>query len=137
MSSGGLLLLLGLLTLWAELTPISGQDRPERRSPSSAAVGHCAEEDGSPARLVKVPDKEDFQEEERLGQKSFAHLGPAYPLGIPKLVQAHGTGSITNEETLPNWNYCSNLTQRPFFSPGPPRRPSPKPHPGFIPSSLQ
>ncbi|KAG8131484.1 putative Kunitz-BPTI-like toxin protein, partial [Naja naja] len=29
MSSGGLLLLLGLLTLWAELTPISGQDRPE------------------------------------------------------------------------------------------------------------
>ncbi|XP_032074555.1 kunitz-type serine protease inhibitor ki-VN-like [Thamnophis elegans] len=29
MSSGGLLLLLGLLTLWAELTPISGQGRPE------------------------------------------------------------------------------------------------------------
>ncbi|XP_032094338.1 kunitz-type serine protease inhibitor ki-VN-like [Thamnophis elegans] len=29
MSSGGLLLLLGLLTLWAELTPISGQARPE------------------------------------------------------------------------------------------------------------
>nr|Q2ES46.1 RecName: Full=Kunitz-type serine protease inhibitor 5; AltName: Full=Kunitz protease inhibitor 5; AltName: Full=Kunitz protease inhibitor V; Flags: Precursor [Daboia russelii]ABD24044.1 Kunitz protease inhibitor-V [Daboia russelii russelii] len=29
MSSGGLLLLLGLLTLWAELTPISGQDRPK------------------------------------------------------------------------------------------------------------
>uniref|UniRef100_A0AAU6NSZ1 Kunitz/BPTI-like toxin transcript variant X5 n=1 Tax=Micrurus mipartitus TaxID=430902 RepID=A0AAU6NSZ1_MICMP len=29
MSSGGLLLLLGLLTLWAELTPVSGQDRPE------------------------------------------------------------------------------------------------------------
>nr|H6VC06.1 RecName: Full=Kunitz-type serine protease inhibitor DrKIn-II; AltName: Full=Daboia russelii Kunitz Inhibitor-II; Flags: Precursor [Daboia russelii]AFB74192.1 protease inhibitor [Daboia russelii] len=28
MSSGGLLLLLGLLTLWAELTPISGHDRP-------------------------------------------------------------------------------------------------------------
>ncbi|XP_026580626.1 kunitz/BPTI-like toxin [Pseudonaja textilis] len=28
MSSGGLLLLLGLLTLWAELTPVSGQDRP-------------------------------------------------------------------------------------------------------------
>nr|AEI52542.1 venom Kunitz trypsin inhibitor protein 2 [Vipera renardi] len=28
MSSGGLLLLLGLLTLWAELTPISGQDHP-------------------------------------------------------------------------------------------------------------
>nr|Q2ES49.1 RecName: Full=Kunitz-type serine protease inhibitor 2; AltName: Full=Kunitz protease inhibitor 2; AltName: Full=Kunitz protease inhibitor II; Flags: Precursor [Daboia russelii]ABD24041.1 Kunitz protease inhibitor-II [Daboia russelii russelii] len=29
MSSGGLLLLLGLLTLWAEPTPISGQDRPK------------------------------------------------------------------------------------------------------------
>ncbi|XP_060548701.1 kunitz-type serine protease inhibitor kunitoxin-Tel1-like [Pantherophis guttatus] len=29
MSSGGLLLLLGLLTLWAELTPVSGQNRPE------------------------------------------------------------------------------------------------------------
>nr|A8Y7N7.1 RecName: Full=Kunitz-type serine protease inhibitor C4; AltName: Full=BPTI-4; AltName: Full=Trypsin inhibitor 4; AltName: Full=Trypsin inhibitor C4; Flags: Precursor [Daboia siamensis]CAL69605.1 trypsin inhibitor-4 precursor [Daboia siamensis] len=29
MSSGGLLLLLGLLTLWAELTPISGHDRPK------------------------------------------------------------------------------------------------------------
>ncbi|XP_026579467.1 kunitz/BPTI-like toxin [Pseudonaja textilis] len=28
MSSGGLLLLLGLLALWAELTPVSGQDRP-------------------------------------------------------------------------------------------------------------
>uniref|UniRef100_A0A0A1WCH1 Kunitz-like inhibitor n=1 Tax=Echis coloratus TaxID=64175 RepID=A0A0A1WCH1_ECHCO len=28
MSSGGLLLLLGLLTLWAELTPVSGQGRP-------------------------------------------------------------------------------------------------------------
>ncbi|XP_070600484.1 kunitz-type serine protease inhibitor 4-like isoform X2 [Erythrolamprus reginae] len=28
MSSGGLLLLLGLLTLWAELTPISGNGRP-------------------------------------------------------------------------------------------------------------
>ncbi|KAK9405052.1 hypothetical protein NXF25_009879 [Crotalus adamanteus] len=28
MSSGGLLLLLGLLTLWTELTPVSGQDRP-------------------------------------------------------------------------------------------------------------
>ncbi|XP_060548702.1 kunitz/BPTI-like toxin [Pantherophis guttatus] len=29
MSSGGLLLLLGLLSLWAELTPVSGQDRPK------------------------------------------------------------------------------------------------------------
>ncbi|KAG8131489.1 putative Kunitz-type serine protease inhibitor 4 protein [Naja naja] len=29
MASGGLLLLLGLLTLWAELTPISSQDRPK------------------------------------------------------------------------------------------------------------
>uniref|UniRef100_A0A098LYG2 Kunitz n=1 Tax=Pantherophis guttatus TaxID=94885 RepID=A0A098LYG2_PANGU len=29
MSSGGLLLLLGLLTLWAELTPVSSQDRPK------------------------------------------------------------------------------------------------------------
>nr|A6MFL2.1 RecName: Full=Kunitz-type serine protease inhibitor vestiginin-2; Flags: Precursor [Demansia vestigiata]ABK63552.1 vestiginin-2 precursor [Demansia vestigiata]ACC77808.1 vestiginin-2 precursor [Demansia vestigiata] len=29
MSSGGLLLLLGLLTLWAELTPVSSKDRPE------------------------------------------------------------------------------------------------------------
>nr|P00991.2 RecName: Full=Kunitz-type serine protease inhibitor 1; AltName: Full=Venom basic protease inhibitor 1; AltName: Full=Venom trypsin inhibitor I; Short=cVamTi; Flags: Precursor [Vipera ammodytes ammodytes]AAP04484.1 trypsin inhibitor preproprotein [Vipera ammodytes]AMH40741.1 Kunitz/BPTI inhibitor-9 [Vipera ammodytes ammodytes] len=29
MSSGGLLLLLGLLTLWAELTPVSGQDHPK------------------------------------------------------------------------------------------------------------
>ncbi|XP_026579465.1 kunitz/BPTI-like toxin [Pseudonaja textilis] len=29
MSSGGLLLLLGLLTFWAELTPVSGQDRPK------------------------------------------------------------------------------------------------------------
>ncbi|KAM3839416.1 kunitz/BPTI-like toxin isoform 1-T5 [Vipera latastei] len=29
MSSGGLLLLVGLLTLWAELTPVSGQDRPK------------------------------------------------------------------------------------------------------------
>uniref|UniRef100_A0A175KDW0 Kunitz-type inhibitors n=1 Tax=Phalotris mertensi TaxID=1260334 RepID=A0A175KDW0_9SAUR len=29
MSSGGLLLLLGLLTLWAELTPVSGEDQPE------------------------------------------------------------------------------------------------------------
>uniref|UniRef100_A0A182C5R7 Kunitz-type inhibitors n=1 Tax=Phalotris mertensi TaxID=1260334 RepID=A0A182C5R7_9SAUR len=29
MSSGGLLLLLGLLTLWAELTPVSGKDQPE------------------------------------------------------------------------------------------------------------
>uniref|UniRef100_A0A098LWU7 Kunitz n=1 Tax=Opheodrys aestivus TaxID=186591 RepID=A0A098LWU7_9SAUR len=28
MSSGSLLLLLGLLSLWAELTPVSGQDRP-------------------------------------------------------------------------------------------------------------
>ncbi|KAL7990138.1 hypothetical protein Chor_010492 [Crotalus horridus] len=28
MSSGGLLLLLGLLSLWAELTPVSGQGRP-------------------------------------------------------------------------------------------------------------
>nr|UMW88282.1 Kunitz-type peptide [Vipera transcaucasiana] len=28
MSSGGLLLLLGLLTLWAELTPVSSRDRP-------------------------------------------------------------------------------------------------------------
>ncbi|KAK9405048.1 hypothetical protein NXF25_009875 [Crotalus adamanteus] len=28
MSSGGLLLLLGLLSLWAELTPVSSQDRP-------------------------------------------------------------------------------------------------------------
>ncbi|XP_058033070.1 kunitz-type serine protease inhibitor bitisilin-1-like [Ahaetulla prasina] len=28
MSSGSLLLLLGLLTLWAELTPVSGQKRP-------------------------------------------------------------------------------------------------------------
>nr|B4ESA2.1 RecName: Full=Kunitz-type serine protease inhibitor PILP-1; AltName: Full=Protease inhibitor-like protein 1; Flags: Precursor [Bungarus multicinctus]CAP74381.1 protease inhibitor-like protein 1 precursor [Bungarus multicinctus] len=28
MSSGSLLLLLGLLTLWAELTPISTKDRP-------------------------------------------------------------------------------------------------------------
>ncbi|XP_034260657.1 kunitz-type serine protease inhibitor 4-like isoform X2 [Pantherophis guttatus] len=28
MSSGGLLLLLGFLSLWAELTPVSGQDRP-------------------------------------------------------------------------------------------------------------
>nr|ACR78499.1 putative serine protease inhibitor 373 [Drysdalia coronoides] len=29
MSSGGLLLLLGLLTLWAELTPVSSKDRPD------------------------------------------------------------------------------------------------------------
>nr|D5J9Q8.1 RecName: Full=Kunitz-type serine protease inhibitor isoform 5; Flags: Precursor [Bungarus flaviceps flaviceps]ADF50029.1 kunitz-type serine protease inhibitor isoform 5 [Bungarus flaviceps] len=29
MSSGGLLLLLGLLTLWAELTPVSSKDRPK------------------------------------------------------------------------------------------------------------
>ncbi|XP_032074536.1 LOW QUALITY PROTEIN: fused toxin protein-like [Thamnophis elegans] len=29
MSSGGLLLLLGLLTLWAELTPVSSQKRPD------------------------------------------------------------------------------------------------------------
>uniref|UniRef100_A0A182C5W8 Ku-wap-fusin n=1 Tax=Phalotris mertensi TaxID=1260334 RepID=A0A182C5W8_9SAUR len=29
MSSGGLLLLLGLLTLWAELTPVSSQGRPK------------------------------------------------------------------------------------------------------------
>ncbi|XP_058033068.1 kunitz/BPTI-like toxin isoform X1 [Ahaetulla prasina] len=29
MSSGSLLLLLGLLTLWAELTPVSGQKRPK------------------------------------------------------------------------------------------------------------
>ncbi|XP_015682430.1 kunitz/BPTI-like toxin [Protobothrops mucrosquamatus] len=29
MSSGGVLLLLGLLTLWAELTPVSGKGRPE------------------------------------------------------------------------------------------------------------
>ncbi|XP_015686853.1 kunitz-type serine protease inhibitor bitisilin-2-like, partial [Protobothrops mucrosquamatus] len=29
MSSGGLLLLLGLLSLWAELTPVSGKGRPE------------------------------------------------------------------------------------------------------------
>uniref|UniRef100_A0AAU6NT02 Kunitz/BPTI-like toxin transcript variant X4 n=1 Tax=Micrurus mipartitus TaxID=430902 RepID=A0AAU6NT02_MICMP len=29
MSSGGVLLLLGFLTLWAELTPVSGQDRPD------------------------------------------------------------------------------------------------------------
>nr|A6MFL3.1 RecName: Full=Kunitz-type serine protease inhibitor vestiginin-3; Flags: Precursor [Demansia vestigiata]ABK63553.1 vestiginin-3 precursor [Demansia vestigiata]ACC77809.1 vestiginin-3 precursor [Demansia vestigiata] len=29
MSSGGLLLLLGLLTLWAELTPVSSKDLPE------------------------------------------------------------------------------------------------------------
>nr|Q6T6S5.1 RecName: Full=Kunitz-type serine protease inhibitor bitisilin-2; AltName: Full=BG-15; AltName: Full=Kunitz protease inhibitor 2; Flags: Precursor [Bitis gabonica]AAR24535.1 Kunitz protease inhibitor 2 [Bitis gabonica] len=29
MSSGGLLLLLGLLTLWAELTPVSGKKRPD------------------------------------------------------------------------------------------------------------
>ncbi|XP_039198333.1 kunitz-type serine protease inhibitor PIVL-like [Crotalus tigris] len=29
MSSGGLLLLLGLLSLWAELTPVSSQDRPQ------------------------------------------------------------------------------------------------------------
>ncbi|XP_060550206.1 kunitz-type serine protease inhibitor bitisilin-2-like [Pantherophis guttatus] len=28
MSSGGLLLLLGLLSLWAELTPVSSQNRP-------------------------------------------------------------------------------------------------------------
>nr|QSI83994.1 kunitz peptide [Calliophis bivirgatus] len=28
MSSGSLLLLLGLLTLWAELTPVSSKDRP-------------------------------------------------------------------------------------------------------------
>nr|B5L5P6.1 RecName: Full=Veswaprin-c; Flags: Precursor [Demansia vestigiata]ACC77783.1 veswaprin-c precursor [Demansia vestigiata] len=30
MSSGGLLLLLGLLTLWAELTPVSSLDRPKK-----------------------------------------------------------------------------------------------------------
>uniref|UniRef100_A0A670ZM56 BPTI/Kunitz inhibitor domain-containing protein n=1 Tax=Pseudonaja textilis TaxID=8673 RepID=A0A670ZM56_PSETE len=35
MSSGGLLLLLGLLTLWAELTPVSGQDRPSELSERS------------------------------------------------------------------------------------------------------
>nr|B5L5R1.1 RecName: Full=Blackelin-5; Flags: Precursor [Pseudechis porphyriacus]ACC77798.1 blackelin-5 precursor [Pseudechis porphyriacus] len=29
MSSGGLLLLLGLLTLWEGLTPVSSKDRPE------------------------------------------------------------------------------------------------------------
>uniref|UniRef100_R4FIG4 KP-Fur-18 n=1 Tax=Furina ornata TaxID=529697 RepID=R4FIG4_9SAUR len=29
MSSGGLLLLLGLLTLWAELTPVFSKDRPK------------------------------------------------------------------------------------------------------------
>nr|QSI84015.1 kunitz peptide [Calliophis bivirgatus] len=29
MSSGGLLLLLGLLTLWAELTPVSSRIRPQ------------------------------------------------------------------------------------------------------------
>nr|B5KF95.1 RecName: Full=Kunitz-type serine protease inhibitor nigrescinin-1; Flags: Precursor [Cryptophis nigrescens]ABM86988.1 nigrescinin-1 precursor [Cryptophis nigrescens]ACC77799.1 nigrescinin-1 precursor [Cryptophis nigrescens] len=29
MSSGGLLLLLGLLTLWEALTPVSSTDRPE------------------------------------------------------------------------------------------------------------
>nr|AMH40735.1 Kunitz/BPTI inhibitor-3 [Vipera ammodytes ammodytes] len=29
MSSGGLLLLLGLLTLWAELSPVSTRDRPK------------------------------------------------------------------------------------------------------------
>nr|B5KL40.1 RecName: Full=Kunitz-type serine protease inhibitor superbin-3; Flags: Precursor [Austrelaps superbus]ABV64402.1 superbin-3 precursor [Austrelaps superbus] len=29
MSSGGLLLLLGLLTLWEVLTPVSSKDRPE------------------------------------------------------------------------------------------------------------
>ncbi|KAK9405045.1 kunitz/BPTI-like toxin [Crotalus adamanteus] len=29
MSSGGLLLLLGLLSLWAELTPVSSQGRPQ------------------------------------------------------------------------------------------------------------
>uniref|UniRef100_A0A098LYI0 Waprin-like protein n=1 Tax=Pantherophis guttatus TaxID=94885 RepID=A0A098LYI0_PANGU len=30
MSSGSLLLLLGFLTLWAELTPVSSQDRPTK-----------------------------------------------------------------------------------------------------------
>ncbi|XP_015682426.1 scuwaprin-a-like [Protobothrops mucrosquamatus] len=30
MSSGGLLLLLGLLTLWAELTPVSGRYCPKK-----------------------------------------------------------------------------------------------------------
>nr|B5G6H0.1 RecName: Full=Porwaprin-a; Flags: Precursor [Pseudechis porphyriacus]ABK63586.1 porwaprin-a precursor [Pseudechis porphyriacus] len=30
MSSGGLLLLLGLLTLWEVLTPVSSKDRPKK-----------------------------------------------------------------------------------------------------------
>ncbi|XP_032074051.1 kunitz/BPTI-like toxin [Thamnophis elegans] len=40
MSSGGLLLLLGLLTLWAELTPVSGQGPPELCH-LPAAIGSC------------------------------------------------------------------------------------------------
>ncbi|XP_015686492.1 kunitz-type serine protease inhibitor bitisilin-2-like [Protobothrops mucrosquamatus] len=40
MSSGGLLLLLGLLSLWAELTPVSGKGRPECCY-LPADPGHC------------------------------------------------------------------------------------------------
>ncbi|XP_039198304.1 kunitz/BPTI-like toxin [Crotalus tigris] len=39
MSSGSLLLLLGLLSLWAELTPVSSQDRPSDCVP--AEPGPC------------------------------------------------------------------------------------------------
>nr|Q5ZPJ7.1 RecName: Full=Kunitz-type serine protease inhibitor NACI; AltName: Full=Naja atra chymotrypsin inhibitor; Short=ACI; Short=NA-CI; Flags: Precursor [Naja atra]CAE51866.1 chymotrypsin inhibitor [Naja atra]CAE51867.1 chymotrypsin inhibitor precursor [Naja atra] len=37
MSSGGLLLLLGLLTLWAELTPVSGRPRFCELAPSAGS----------------------------------------------------------------------------------------------------
>uniref|UniRef100_U3FVH1 Kunitz inhibitor 3 n=1 Tax=Micrurus fulvius TaxID=8637 RepID=U3FVH1_MICFL len=40
MSSGGLLLLLGLLTLWAELTPVSSFQRPKLCSLPSE-TGKC------------------------------------------------------------------------------------------------
>ncbi|XP_039198320.1 fused toxin protein [Crotalus tigris] len=40
MSSGGLLLLLGVLALWAELTPVSGQDPPKFCS-LPAETGQC------------------------------------------------------------------------------------------------
>ncbi|KAK9405044.1 kunitz/BPTI-like toxin [Crotalus adamanteus] len=40
MSSGGLLLLLGFLALWAQLTPVAGQDRP-RFCSLPAETGPC------------------------------------------------------------------------------------------------
>ncbi|KAK9405050.1 hypothetical protein NXF25_009877 [Crotalus adamanteus] len=69
MSSGGLLLLLRLLTLWAELTPVSGQDRPKKR-------GVCPQGSQQQGQQGKIPCCENCENNWKCpGQKKCCRYG--------------------------------------------------------------